>query len=117
MVTDAEARAEYEKHKAEFGKSASVHLQEIVVAGRASRPRTIVRRARGGEDFAAMARALSTAAAAPSGGDLGQVCRGDMNPALARIVAALPAGGVSEPILTENGASASCGWWPRKRRR
>jgi len=31
-VTDAEARAEYEKNKAEFGKAASVHLQEIVVA-------------------------------------------------------------------------------------
>jgi hypothetical protein len=50
-----------------------------------------------------MARALSTAATRASGGDLGQVSPADMNPALARIVAALPPGGVSEPMLTEKG--------------
>src|SRR6266536_3306197 len=32
-VTDAEARAEYDKHKADYAKSAAVHLQEIVVPG------------------------------------------------------------------------------------
>ena len=39
-VTEAEAKAEYEQHKAEYGKSASVHLQEIVVAGRHAGGRT-----------------------------------------------------------------------------
>jgi hypothetical protein len=102
VVTDADARAEYEKHKAEFGKSASVHLQEIEVAD-VEQAQDVLRRARGGEDFAAMARALSTAGSRASGGDLGQVSPGDMNPALARIVAALPAGGLSEPILTDKG--------------
>ena len=102
VVTDADARAEYEKHKAEYGKSASVHLQEIEVAD-SEQAQDIVRRARAGEDFAAMARALSTASSRASGGDLGQLSPGDMNPALARIVAALPAGGVSEPTLTDKG--------------
>jgi parvulin-like peptidyl-prolyl isomerase len=102
VVTDADARAEYEKHKAEFGKSASVHLQEIEVAD-SEQAQDVIRRARGGEDFAAMARSLSTAGSRASGGDLGQVSPGDMNPALARLVAALPAGGVSEPVLTEKG--------------
>ena len=102
VVTDADARAEYEKHKDEFGKSASVHLQEIEVAD-VEQAQDVLRRARGGEDFEAMARALSTAASRASGGDLGQVSPGDMNPALARVVAALPAGGLSEPILTEKG--------------
>ena len=116
VVTDADARAEYEKHKAEYGKSASVHLQEIVVP-ESEQAQEVVRRARGGEDFAGLARALSTAGSRASGGDLGQVSPGDMNPALARIVAALPAGGVSEPIPTDNGLTASCASWPRKRRR
>jgi parvulin-like peptidyl-prolyl isomerase len=102
VVTDADARAEYEKHKAEYGKSASVHLQEIEVAD-SEQAQDIVRRARAGEDFAAMARAVSTAGSREAGGDLGQLSPGDMNPALARIVAALPAGGVSEPTLTDKG--------------
>jgi parvulin-like peptidyl-prolyl isomerase len=101
-VTDADARAEYEQHKSEYGKSASVHLQEIVVADGAQ-AQDVVRRARGGEDFAGLARALSTAGSRAAGGDLGQVAPSDMNPELAKIVAALPAGGVSDPIALENG--------------
>jgi len=101
-VTDAEARAEYEQHKNEYGKSASVHLQEIVVADSAQ-AQDVVRRARGGEDFASLARTLSSAGSRATGGDLGQVNPGDMNPELARVVGALPAGGVSDPIALDNG--------------
>jgi parvulin-like peptidyl-prolyl isomerase len=101
-VTDAEARSEYEKHKAEYGKSASVHLQEIVVP-ESAQAQDVVRRARGGEDFAGLARALSTAGSRAAGGDLGQVAAGDMNPELAKVVAALPAGGVSDPISLASG--------------
>jgi parvulin-like peptidyl-prolyl isomerase len=102
VVTDADARAEYEKHKDEYGKRASVHLQEIAVAD-AEQAQEVVRRARGGEDFATLARALSTASTRASGGELGQVFTGDMNPALAKVVGALPAGGVSDPIPADNG--------------
>jgi parvulin-like peptidyl-prolyl isomerase len=101
-VTDAEAKAEYEQHKSEYGKSASVHLQEIVVPDRAQ-AEDVVRRARGGEDFSGLARALSTAGSRAAGGDLGQVAPTDMNPELAKIVGALPAGGVSDPIALESG--------------
>ena len=101
-VTDAEARAEYEQHKSEYGKSASVHLQEIVVPDSAQ-AQDVVRRARGGEDFSSLARALSTAGSRANGGDLGQVNPGDMNPELARVVGALAVGGVSDPIALENG--------------
>ena len=103
VVTEAEARAEYDKNKAEYGKAASVHLQEIVVPD-SEQAQDVVRRARGGEDFAGLARTLSTAGSRAAGGDLGRVSPDDMNPALARIVAALPAGGVSEPTLSENGS-------------
>jgi len=101
-VTDAEARAEYEQHKSEYGKSASVHLQEIVVPDSAQ-AQDVVRRARGGEDFSSLARALSTAGSRANGGDLGQVNPGDMNPELAKVVGALAVGGVSDPIALENG--------------
>jgi parvulin-like peptidyl-prolyl isomerase len=101
-VTEVDARAEYEKNKEQYGKSASVHLQEIVVP-EAAQAQDVVRRARGGEDFSSLARALSTAGSRGAGGDLGQVAPGDMNPELAKIVGALPAGGVSEPIALENG--------------
>jgi peptidyl-prolyl cis-trans isomerase SurA len=101
-VTDADARAEYEANRADYGKSAAVHLEEIVVPDLA-RAEDIVRRARGGEDFGALARVHSTAGSRSTGGDLGRVARGDMNPALEKVVSALPAGGVSEPIPIENG--------------
>src|SRR5438552_3728290 len=55
-VTEAEARAVYEAHKADYAKSAAVHLQEIVVAD-PEQAAEVVRRARGGEDFGALARA------------------------------------------------------------
>ena len=101
-VTDTEARAEYEQHKSEYGKSASVHLQEIVVP-ESAQAQDVVRRARGGEDFSSLARALSTAGSRANGGDLGQVNPGDMNPELAKVVGALAVGGVSDPIALENG--------------
>jgi peptidyl-prolyl cis-trans isomerase SurA len=101
-VTEVETRAEYEKHKADYGKSAAVHLQEVVVADE-DQARDLVRRARGGEDFAALARALSTATSRAAGGDLGRVARGDLNAELEKVVFALPAGGVSEPIRTDTG--------------
>src|SRR5262249_57017628 len=63
----------------------------------------LVRRARGGEDFAALARANSTAASKANGGELGRVAKGDMNPQLEKVVSALSPGGVSDPIATGSG--------------
>src|SRR5438477_301164 len=77
-------------------------LQEIVLPD-AEQARDVVRRARAGEDFSALARASSTAGSRSTGGDLGQVAAADMNPELARIVGALAPGGVSEPIETDKG--------------
>jgi peptidyl-prolyl cis-trans isomerase SurA len=101
-TSDAEARAEYEAHKAEYAKSAAVHLQEILVA-ESEQAQDVVRRARAGEDFSALARAVSTAPTQGNGGELGRVAAGDMNPELAKVVSALPAGGVSDPIRTDKG--------------
>jgi parvulin-like peptidyl-prolyl isomerase len=102
-VTEADVRAEYEGHKAEYTQAASVHLQEIVVAadkGGLALAQDVVRRARGGEDFEALARAHSSGPTKDKGGDLGRVSRGDLTPEVEKIAFALAAGGVSDPIAS-----------------
>ena len=101
-VNEAEARAEYERNKDAHTRRASVHLHEIVVADE-EQARALVARARAGEDFAALARAHSTAASRDAGGDLGVLHRGEMNAAVEAVAFALPEGGVSDPLPTEGG--------------
>ena len=66
------ARGVRDATRPRYARRASVHLQEIVVAATRSRPGPWSARARAGEDFAALARAHSTAASAAAGGDLGR---------------------------------------------
>jgi parvulin-like peptidyl-prolyl isomerase len=106
-ATESELRAEYEKLKAtEFTKPATVSLQEILVSeetGGAALARQIVERARAGEDFAALARAHSSAPSRAHGGDVGQLAQGEMNADLEEVAFALPVGSVSDPIPVEGG--------------
>ena len=101
-VNDAEARAEYERDKASHTRRAGLRLHEIVVPGE-EQARELAVRARAGEDFAALARAHSTAASRDAGGDLGVLHRGEMNAAVEAAAFALPDGGVSDPLATEGG--------------
>src|SRR5262245_58805861 len=88
-VTEAEARSLYQKNRADYDRPPAVTLREIVVSGEDDNARVkaedLVRRARGGEDFADLARANSSAASGSSGGELGQVSHGDLAPDLAKI--------------------------------
>jgi peptidyl-prolyl cis-trans isomerase SurA len=106
-VTEAEARSTYEKNRSTYERAPSVTLREIVVTGEGDDTRVkaedLVRRGRGGEDFADLARANSSAATGSSGGELGQVSRQDLAPDLAKVVFALPKGGVTDPIAVEKG--------------
>src|SRR5688572_16319130 len=101
-VNDAEARAEYERDKSAYTRRASVHLHEIVVPDE-EQARALAARARAGEDFAALARAHSTAASRDAGGDLGILHRGEMNAAVEAAAFALPVGGVSDPLPVDGG--------------
>ena len=106
-ATDSELRAEYEKLKAtEFTKPATVTLQEILVkedAGGLALAREVVEKARGGEDFAALAKAHSAAPSRAAGGDIGQLAQGEINPDLEKVAFALPVGSVSDPLPVEQG--------------
>lgn len=102
VVTEADARADYEARQADYSRSPSVQLQEILVKDEA-RAQDLAARARRGEDFAALAREHSVAPSKQSGGELGRLNRGEMNPQLEAAAFALAKGGVSEPLRTDQG--------------
>jgi len=106
-VPEAEARAEYEAKLSTYTREPSVTLQEIFVKGEGAEAKeqaaALVARARGGEDFAALARAHSQGATAGSGGDLGTLARGDLAPDLQKLAFSLPPGSVSDPVLQGGG--------------
>jgi peptidyl-prolyl cis-trans isomerase SurA len=106
-VTDADARAEYDSKRAEFDRPAAVHLQEIVLAGSleesADQVRQIREKLAAGGDFAALAKVNSIAPSSASGGDLGWLKRGEMNPEIESVAFALGPGALSEPISVAGG--------------
>lgn len=110
-VTEAEARAEYDAKKADYSRSASVVLQEIVLGPEQGElAKQIVTRAKGGEDFAALAKQYSkgTTAVTVVGqpatvGDLGRLKRGELAPELEAVAFAMPNGAVSDPIPMADG--------------
>jgi parvulin-like peptidyl-prolyl isomerase len=106
-ISDSELRGEYDKLKAtQFTKPPTVSLQEILVKeadGGLTRARELAAKAKSGEDFAVLAKTFSSAASRANGGEIGEVARTDMSPELAALTAALPVGGVSEPMPVEGG--------------
>jgi parvulin-like peptidyl-prolyl isomerase len=104
VVAEAEIRAEYEKQKEEFTHPAEVRLQEIVLgADTAAEAGALVERARGGEDFSALARQYSKAPTRDKGGDLGSIALRELHPDIQKAAEALAPGGVSEPIALPDG--------------
>jgi len=79
-----------------------IHLRLLRVRER-ERAEEALLRARAGEDFAALARALSQDPSAPRGGDLGLVRVADLAEPLRRAAAALPPGGTSGLLETPQG--------------
>lgn len=106
-VSEAEVRADYEAHRAEYGRPGAVRLQEILVPSEVgdaeALARDIVARARAGEDFAALAKAYSSSATRDSGGDLGTLVRGEMSPEIEEAVSSLPPEAIAEPLRAAAG--------------
>lgn len=104
-VTDSEAKTEYDAKKDEFSKPATVTLQEIYVKGDDGEAlaRDLVKRARAGEDFAALAKEHSAGVTRAAGGDLGKMSKGDLNPALEKVAFGLAKGAVSDPVKSGEG--------------
>lgn len=102
QIGEQDARADYEARKADYTTPAKVRLQEIVIRRDAAdaneRAAEVGRRARAGEDFAALAREHSSASTRAAGGDLGELSHGEMDPEIEKIAAALELGGVAGPL-------------------
>jgi parvulin-like peptidyl-prolyl isomerase len=106
-VPEAEVRADYDAHLADYTREPSVTLQEIFVKGEGPEAReaaaALASRARAGEDFGALARENSQGGTAQQGGDLGTLARGDLSPELQKVAFALAPGAVSEPVAQGGG--------------
>jgi peptidyl-prolyl cis-trans isomerase SurA len=106
-VSDEDLKAEYEARKAkEFTKLPTVTLQEIFIpddGGGLPLAKDLVTRARGGEDFARLARTYSAGPTRASGGEIGEIAQGDLNPALEKVAFGLAVGSVSDPIGVDGG--------------
>jgi peptidyl-prolyl cis-trans isomerase SurA len=107
-----EILAYYQGHKDEFTGPATVHLQQIFIPAAGSAPGAddpesarvraaeVVNRARGGEDFGALAEAYSVGGGK---GDLGVVNQKEISPAIQKAIAPLQVGEVSEPVSSPDG--------------
>jgi peptidyl-prolyl cis-trans isomerase C len=110
QVTDPEAQAFYDSHPALFDTGERVKASHILVrvpqgatgAGKEQprqRAEALLKRVRGGEDFAALARQSSEdPGSAPNGGDLGTFGRGQMVPPFEQAAFGLKAGEISDVV-------------------
>lgn len=112
-ATDAEARQFYDKNPDKF-KQEVVRASHILLRVEAKTPDPtrnqtraridgLLKRARSGEDFAALAREHSQDSSAAAGGDLGYFPRDKMVPAFAQAAFSLKPGEISDVVTTDYG--------------
>ena len=112
-ASDTDAKDFYDKNPDKFAQPESVRASHILImtkdvdeTGRkAARTKIdgVLKRAKAGEDFAALAKENSQDPSASQGGDLGFFPRGRMVPAFDQAVFALKPGEISEVVTTEFG--------------
>ena len=117
-VSDAEAEAYYKEHAAEFEEPKRLRVAHVLVrvppvggsdAENAAKAKVedVIRRAKGGEDFAKLAREISEdKASAVQGGDLGFVGPGELVAPFEQAAFAIKKGEVSAPVRTPFGYHA-----------
>jgi peptidyl-prolyl cis-trans isomerase C len=113
-ATDAEARDFYAKNPEKFKQGDSVRASHILLRVDPNAPEptkkqartriaSILKRARSGEDFAALAKQHSQDGSAQQGGDLGYFEREQMVPAFSEAAFALKPGEISDVVTTQFG--------------
>jgi peptidyl-prolyl cis-trans isomerase D len=116
VISDADVRAYYDEHPTEFERPHQIHAAHVLVrvaetggsgAEEAARTKAsdVIKRARAGEDFAKLARAISEdPGSAEKGGDLGWVSKGQMVPQFEAAAFGLKSGELtSEPVRSPFG--------------
>ena len=112
-ATDVDAKDFYDKNPDKFQQPESVRASHILLmtqdkdeaAKKAARAKMdeLLKRARAGEDFAALAKANSQDGSAAQGGDLGFFPRGRMVPEFDQVAFALKPGEISDVVTTQFG--------------
>jgi peptidyl-prolyl cis-trans isomerase C len=113
-ATDADAQDFYAKNPDKFKQGETVRASHVLVkveesadeaTKKAARSKidTVLKRARAGEDFGALARENSADGSAAQGGDLGFFPRGQMVPPFDQAAFALKPGEISEVVTTQFG--------------
>jgi parvulin-like peptidyl-prolyl isomerase len=117
-ISDEEAKRYYAEHPDEFRTQAAVTLREILVAvpvgdGKSinvaqdeealAKAEAVRARINAGEDFGKVAVDVSDAPSKANGGLVGPVNRGELAPALAKVLEGLKLGEVTTPIRTSRG--------------
>ncbi|MEE2645124.1 MAG: peptidylprolyl isomerase [Myxococcota bacterium] len=113
-VTDEELQRYYDQNQNRYQSKEQVHARHILIkvaqdadeaAVEAAKQRALaaLKRAREGEDFAALAGELSEGPTKSRGGDLGFFGRGQMVPPFEKAAFALEANKISEPVRTRFG--------------
>jgi peptidyl-prolyl cis-trans isomerase SurA len=113
-ITPSEVQAYYNAHKQDFDQPEQVQLSEILiptanpddaaqVAEAKKKADDAEAKLKGGEDFAALAKAESSGVTAANGGDLGDFKRGQLAKVLEDQTFDLKPGQYTEPIRTKQG--------------
>jgi parvulin-like peptidyl-prolyl isomerase len=116
-ISEEEAQAYYNTHKAEFTTAPSLTLRELLVAvttdGKAinvaadeeakAKAERAVTRARAGESFAALVAELSDAPSKANGGVVGPLSPEELDPGVRKLIEGLKPGGVTDVFRTPTG--------------
>jgi peptidyl-prolyl cis-trans isomerase SurA len=116
-ISDEEAQAYYNAHKAEFTTAASITLRELLVAVKTdgksinvaadeaakTKAEHAVTRARAGESFATLVAELSDAPSKANGGVVGPLSLEELDPGVRKLIEGLKPGGVTDVFRTPTG--------------
>lgn len=116
LISDADVQKYYDEHPTEFEQPHQVHAAHVLVrvaetggseaeAGAKAKAQDVIKRTRGGEDFAKLAKEISEdPGSAGKGGDLGWLSKGQLPPQFESAAFALKKGELtSEPVRSPAG--------------
>ncbi|VAW15454.1 Foldase protein PrsA precursor [hydrothermal vent metagenome] len=101
-IGEAEVRARYDAEIAKLPKTEEMRARHVLLKTE-DEAKAVAAEARGGADFAELAKAKSTGPSGPGGGDLGYFTADKMVPEFSAAAAALEIGAVSDPVKTQFG--------------
>jgi len=101
-VSATDIKSRYDDEVAKLPKTEEMHARHILVESE-DEAKALAAEAKGGADFAELAKTKSTGPSGPKGGDLGYFTADRMVPEFSAAAQALEPGGISDPVKTQFG--------------